>query len=93
MFDLSWQDWVLGVGQLVLFLALIPSLITKQKPVLSTSIISALVLSSFATTFISLQLWFGGLATTFSALAWYTLAWQRYKQINSKTQNPNKKIK
>jgi hypothetical protein len=74
------QDIILTVGSLFFSVALIPSLVGKHKPAVSTSILTSIVLVVFAAVYISLSLWFSAVAISINAICWLTLAVQRYTQ-------------
>jgi hypothetical protein len=74
----TWQDWVAGTSQLVLFLALLPTIFGTNKPELLTSIITALALSTLSITFFSLKLPYSGAISFCTALAWYVLFFQAF---------------
>jgi len=75
-----WQDYVLAVGAFIFSVALIPTLRSKQKPALPTSILTSIVLCVFAVTYASLGLWLAVVAQFLGAFVWGILAWQRYQQ-------------
>lgn len=75
-----WQDYVLASGSLIFSLALIPSLRSKNKPAISTSLVTFGVLVVFGITYITLSLWFSAVSVTINALAWLTLAIQKKSQ-------------
>ena len=77
---MQWQDIVLGVGQIIFFLALIPSIRSKDKPALSSSIITATVLLAYALVFATLSLWFTVLTDIITTIFWYILAYQKFTQ-------------
>lgn len=77
---MPWQDWVLGMGQLLFFIALIPSIRSPHKPALATAVMTALALTAFVFTFATLGLWFSGATVFLAAIGWYILAYQAYKQ-------------
>lgn len=72
-----WQDLVLTCGQLIFALALIPSVIGKDKPAVSTSITTGIVLLIFAFVYVTLSLWFSAITTTFTGVVWSILAIQK----------------
>lgn len=74
-----WQDIVLSVGQLVFILALLPSFLSKDKPALMTSFITGTILCVFAFTFSTLSLWASAISTGCVSLAWFILAFQKYR--------------
>lgn len=79
MFETSWQDLVLLVGNLVFLIALIPSIIGTNKPSLWTSLFTALTMSVFAFTYYSLGLTYGTITVALSALAWWILFFQKIR--------------
>jgi len=77
---MQWQDIVLGVGQIIFFLALIPSIRSEDKPAFSSSIITGTVLLVYALVFASLSLWFTVLTDIITTIFWYILAYQKFTQ-------------
>ena len=77
---MHWQDWIFSSGGVIFSIALIPSLVSKDKPALSTSLMTGVVLVIFAATYLTLSLLFSGIVTFVSAAAWLTLAVQKYLQ-------------
>ncbi|MEO8785019.1 MAG: hypothetical protein ABI221_01715 [Candidatus Saccharimonadales bacterium] len=75
-----WQDIVFTIGSLVFTVALWPSIRSKHKPALHTSVITASVLFVFAITYLSLSLYFSAFATLLTTIAWTVLAVQKYRQ-------------
>lgn len=72
-----WQDYVIAVGSIIFVIALIPSVLGKHKPALSTSLLTGTVLLVFAMTYLTLSLWFAAITTTLTATLWYVLAVQK----------------
>ncbi len=75
---MEWQDIVISVGQLIFVLALLPSIVGKDKPAVSTSLINGVILAVFTFTFASLELWFSTISSAMISLAWFFLARQKY---------------
>jgi hypothetical protein len=73
----NWQDIVLAIGSILFSIALIPSIISKEKPAVWTSITTALVLLTFAFVYASLKLWYAMFTITINALFWVILAVQK----------------
>lgn len=73
----TWQDWVLMIGNLIFFLALLPSIFSKDKPNVWTSGPTSAVLSAITVTYWSLGLKFGSVMLGLSALAWCVLFFQK----------------
>lgn len=70
---------VLAGGQWIFIVALLPSVFGKDKPALSTSLLTGAVLSLFAFTFTTLSLWVSAVSTELSSLTWFLLALQKYR--------------
>ena len=83
-----WQDIVLSVGNLLLAVSLIPSIVGRDKPALSTSLLSGSILFTFGIVYVSLSLWTSVLAISFSVALWFVLAVQKYRQRRSEKNNP-----
>lgn len=77
---MSWQDIVLMVGNLALAIALLPSLRSKDKPHIYTSVGTGLILVSFTVVYASLELYLGAAVVAATALMWLILFWQKFRQ-------------
>ncbi|HVX24356.1 MAG TPA: hypothetical protein VG992_03380 [Candidatus Saccharimonadales bacterium] len=77
---MQWQDYVIAVGSILFIIALMPSVLGKNKPALSTSVMTGSVLMVFAITYTTLHLWFAGITTALTAIQWFILAIQKYQQ-------------
>ena len=71
-----WQDYVLAIGNVIFIVSLFPSLLSKNKPAILTSLLTGATLTVFVFTFITLKLWFSAGAMGGSAILWYILAFQ-----------------
>ena len=80
LYSMLWQDWVFSVGQVVFLIALIPTIRGKDKPALTTSAVTSLILAFFAYTYFTLELWFSTVSSIAMTAAWATLAIQKYLQ-------------
>ena len=78
--DAAWQDIVLGVGQLLFLVALIPSLRSEDKPALGTSVMTGALLTVFAVVYLTLGLLFSTISSLIIALGWWTLAFQKLRK-------------
>ena len=74
-----WQDFVFFIGQWIFIIALIPTLRAKEKPQISTSLVTAVTLAVFAVTYFTLGLWLSATASASIAGAWFILAVQKHK--------------
>ena len=77
MFDISWQDGVFMVGNLLFFVALIPSMVSVNKPAKSTSLMTASVLTVYIFAYYSLSLVYAMVTGIISGLAWWILYFQK----------------
>lgn len=73
---MSWQDLVLGAGQLLFSLALVPALRSPAKPPRSTCVLTGSVLLAFAATFATLGFWWSTAASLICGVLWLALAAQ-----------------
>ena len=74
---MTWQDFVIGTGQLLFSLALLPTLLNPyEKPPRSTCALTSAVLFLFAVTFLTLQLWWGAAMAALCATCWFVLLLQ-----------------
>ena len=78
-----WQDIILTGGSIVFLLALFPTLLSKDKPAIATSVMTGGVLLVYAVVYASLSLWFSVIATAATGLLWFILAVQKVKQKKS----------
>ncbi len=75
-----WQDIVMAVGQFIFFVALIPTIKAKEKPALSTCVVTAVILTAYIPTLWTLRLYTGMTSTVLIAGGWWTLAIQNYSR-------------
>ena len=74
-----WQDYVIGIGAFFFILTLIPSITSKNKPDIKTSVPTAIILYVFSLSYVTLGLWLAASTTFGTALGWSILSWQKYK--------------
>lgn len=84
---MSWQEIVFTVGSWVFLLALLPSLLGRDKPALLTSIATGSVLIAFAVAYLSLSLTSSGISIGLLGCLWLVLALQKYIQRRRKTED------
>lgn len=80
----QWQDLVLSVSFIVFNVALIPSIRSKDKPALQTSLITTTFLIPGLIVYMSLSLWFSAVLTAINISLWLTLAIQVYARDKSR---------
>ena len=83
---MTWQDIVLSVGSWIFTVALIPSVVSKDKPALASSLMTGIVLAVYAIVYMTLALWTAAASTILVAGMWFTLAIQKYR-ADRKTKN------
>lgn len=83
------QDTILSAGSLIFVIALIPTILGKDKPAFSTSIVTATVLMVFVGVYASLSLWFSATATAITAICWLTLTLQILVARKNDASKPN----
>ncbi|MFA5997287.1 MAG: hypothetical protein WC791_02235 [Candidatus Paceibacterota bacterium] len=74
-----WQDWVFGIGTIIFAIALLPSVLGKDKPAVSTSVTTGAILILYSFTQASLSLWFASIASVVAGALWFILAVQKYR--------------
>ena len=80
----NWQDIVLAITVFAFNIALIPSVISSQKPRMLTSLTTGLFIIPQLVVFVSLSLWYAFVMALINCLLWFTLAMQRYIQMKKK---------
>jgi hypothetical protein len=78
--NMHWQEIVLTLGQIVFIIALLPSIFSKDKPEIWTSVLTGAVAFSIAITYLTLSLPLAAISTFLNFVAWSILAAQKYKQ-------------
>lgn len=76
----TWQDWVVAIGSLLFFFALLPSILSKNKPSVWTSLLTASILTIFAVVYWTLGLTFGTATTALTATGWCVLFFQKARR-------------
>ena len=82
---MPWQDIILTVCQLTFVAALIPTILSKDKPAFSTSLINAAVLCIVGTVNITLGLYGFAISVFILAIGWGILAVQKQSQNRKKS--------
>lgn len=72
-----WQDVVIAIGNWIFVIALIPTVRAKEKPALSTSILTGAVLAVFSFTFSTLSLLNSAVSAAAISITWFILAGQK----------------
>lgn len=89
---MTWQAIVLTLGQVVFIIALFPSIFSKDKPEIWTSILTGTVALSISVTYTTLSLKLAAISAFFNFVAWAILAIQKMRQIkkSKRTFKPKK---
>ena len=77
--NMAWQDIIIAAGQWVFLLALLPSILGKDKPALATSILTGIVLAVLAFTYATLSLRISTISAILVSVVWFTLAVQKQR--------------
>lgn len=73
-----WQDIVLSIGQWIFVLALVPALLSKDKPPFISSMLTGSILVTYVGVYMSFELWTAAVSTLLLSVVWLTLALQKY---------------
>lgn len=73
------HDYIFSIGNAIMAGALLPSLMSKDKPALKTSLLTGIILGIFSATFFSLGLYLSFAMLAISSVLWLTLAYQKVK--------------
>jgi hypothetical protein len=80
-----WQDLVIMIGGFVLAIALIPTLLSKDKPPKSTCFITGGTLLVFSICYVTLGLYLAFFSTLLTSVIWFVIFFQKifYQKNNS----------
>lgn len=65
-----WQDLVFSIGSVIFTIALIPAIVKRRYPPMSTCLLTSSMLIVYAITDATLNLWFSTIASIISAIIW-----------------------
>lgn len=88
---MHWQQTVLALGQIVFIVALLPSVFSRDKPEIWTSIITGAVALSIAITYVTMSLPVAAISAFFNFVFWSVLAFQKFRQMKQK--NPTRSVR
>lgn len=74
---MSWQDIVISIGSALLTIGLIPTVVAKEKPAVTTSLTSGTIILVFAATGTTIGLWFTAAVQVITSGLWFVLAYQK----------------
>jgi len=69
-------NYIIALGQFILVLALLPTVLGPDKPALATCLITAPVLSTFVYAFYTMKFWASMGTSMCSAVLWWVLVGQ-----------------
>ena len=78
-----WQDWVIAICQWGFALALLPTVFGKEKPEVSTALVTAVLAGVVAATFATIPLIWAAVATGSTSVIWFIItaqSWRRRRQ-------------
>jgi hypothetical protein len=81
---MHWQETVLAIGQIIFIIALLPSVFSRDKPEIWTSVITGSVALSIAITYLTMKLPFAAVSAFFNFVFWSILAVQKRRQDRQK---------
>jgi uncharacterized integral membrane protein len=87
MGNILWQDIVMTIGSIGFVVSLLPSVFSKDKPALTTSIMTAIILCSLIICYVSLGLYLSSVLNLITAILWIVLAIQKYKLRGGKNES------
>ena len=73
---MAWQDLVIGIGNWIFVLALIPSIVSRKKPALATSIMTVIVVTVFVYCFFTLEFYHSMISLLAVGTCWWILFFQ-----------------
>ncbi|MEK7583543.1 MAG: hypothetical protein AAB483_04050 [Patescibacteria group bacterium] len=76
---MAWQDIILTVGSWIFAIVLIPSIRSKDKPALTSSLLTALLCTIYIAVYISLHFWTTSISMAVLATMWWILAYQKWR--------------
>jgi hypothetical protein len=76
---MHWQDVVLTIGQVIFIIALFPSILSKDKPALQTSMLTSAVAFSIAVVYLTLSIPFAAVSAALNGTLWFVLAVQKWR--------------
>jgi len=77
---MQWQDWVFSVGGFIVLASLVPTPRGPDKPALTTSLMSAILIAIFGVTMATLSLWLSAVANWLVAMLWSAIALQTIRK-------------
>lgn len=76
---MSIQDFILSAANLIFFAALFPTVRSKDKPHVITSLLTSATLYVITGTYITIDLYYAAIITFMTASLWFVIAVQKYR--------------
>ena len=76
---MHWQDVILTIGQVIFIIALFPSILSKDKLALQTSVLTSAVALSIAVVYLTLSIPFAAISAALNGALWFVLAVQKWR--------------
>ena len=83
-YEMQWQDIAISVAQWASVIALFPSVFSRDKPALSSSLLTTACISLFFVSYLTLGLVVSAISAAFLLVTWATLAYQQWRIIRSR---------
>ena len=80
---MNWQNILFTTGAIVFAISLFPSILSKDKPALATSLLSGIMLMLFAIAYATLRFWTSALSNAVLSFLWLILAFQKHRGSNN----------
>jgi heme O synthase-like polyprenyltransferase len=84
---MRWQDIVIAVAQVCFVFAMLPSIVSKDKPALATSVMNIVLVLTITFCLLTLRLWLSAITACAIAATWSVLAIQKYQLNNKKARH------
>ena len=81
---MQWQDIAISVAQWAAIIALLPSVFSKDKPALSSSLLTTACVAVFFVSYLTLGLVVSTISAAFLLAMWATLAYQQWRIVRAR---------
>ncbi|MEK7093701.1 MAG: hypothetical protein AAB927_04450 [Patescibacteria group bacterium] len=81
---MQWQDIAISIAQWAAVAALVPSIFSKDKPALSSSLLTCACVATFMVSYLTLGLIVSGISAASLLLAWVILAYQQWRIVRAR---------
>ena len=81
---MQWQDIAISVAQWVAIVAMLPSVFSKDKPALSSSLLTVGSVIVFFVSYLTLGLFVSALSAAVLLVTWLVLAYQQWRIVRAR---------